>query len=231
MTDFRTRAREAEATLRSVFEPTPLQLNAHLSERFGADIWLKREDLTPVRSYKLRGAMNAMRKLPDQKLFVCASAGNHAQGVAFMCRHLGVRGVIFMPVTTPQQKIRKTRTFGGDHVEVRLIGDYFDQSLKAAQAYAAEHGGHFLSPFDDPDVIEGQASIAVEIEEQLGRAPDFVMRIMALFDRQIASVIPVLGLEQRISHKRATHVLGMEFISAEDAIRASADWLIDNGIV
>ncbi|MDA0963292.1 MAG: threonine ammonia-lyase IlvA, partial [Proteobacteria bacterium] len=175
MTDFRTKAREAEAALRTVFEPTPLQLNAHLSERFGADIWLKREDLTPVRSYKLRGAMNAMRKLPDQKLFVCASAGNHAQGVAFMCKHLDVRGVIFMPVTTPQQKIRKTRTFGGDHVEVRLIGDYFDQSLKAAQAYAAEHGGHFLSPFDDADVIEGQASIAVEIEELLGRAPDFVI--------------------------------------------------------
>jgi threonine dehydratase len=175
MTDFRTRAREAEVALRSVFDATPLQLNAHLSERFGADIWLKREDLTPVRSYKLRGAMNAMRKLPDQKLFVCASAGNHAQGVAFMCRHLDVRGVIFMPVTTPQQKIRKTRTFGGDHVEVRLIGDYFDQSLRAAQAYAAEHGAHFLSPFDDEDVIEGQASIAVEIEEQLGRAPDFVI--------------------------------------------------------
>ena len=175
MTDFRTQARAAETALRSVFDPTPLQLNAHLSDRFGADIWLKREDLSPVRSYKLRGAMNAMRKLPDQRLFVCASAGNHAQGVAFMCRHLGVKGVIFMPVTTPQQKIQKTRMFGGDQVRIELIGDYFDQSLKAAQAYAAAHGGHFLSPFNDPDVIEGQASIAVEIEDQLGRAPDFVI--------------------------------------------------------
>ena len=88
--------------------------NDHLSERFEADIWLKREDLSPVRSYKLRGAFNAMRKvIPGHALFVCASAGNHAQGVAFMCRHFGVQGVIFMPVTTPQQKIQKTQMFGG----------------------------------------------------------------------------------------------------------------------
>jgi len=169
MTEFRDKARAATDAMRAVFDPTPLQLNAHLSERFGAEIWLKREDLSPVRSYKLRGAFNAMRKLPDQNLFVCASAGNHAQGVAYMCKHFGVRGVIFMPVTTPQQKIQKTKMFGGDQVEITLIGDYFDDTLASAQAYAAEHGGHFLSPFDDPDVIEGQASVAVEIEEQLGR--------------------------------------------------------------
>ncbi|MFY9209939.1 MAG: threonine ammonia-lyase IlvA [Aestuariivita sp.] len=175
MSDFRDRARAATEEMRRVFEPTPLQLNAHLSERYGADIWLKREDLSPVRSYKLRGAFNAMRKLPDQKLFVCASAGNHAQGVAYMCKHFGVHGVIFMPVTTPQQKIQKTRMFGGDQVQITLIGDYFDDTLASAQAYAAEHGGYFLSPFDDADVIEGQASVAVEIEEQLGRAPDFIV--------------------------------------------------------
>lgn len=161
--------------MRSVFPATPLQRNAHLSDRFGADIWLKREDLSPVRSYKLRGAFNAMRKQPDHKLFVCASAGNHAQGVAFMCRHSGVRGVIFMPVTTPQQKIRKTRMFGGDQIEIHLIGDYFDDTLAAAQDWCAQNGGHFLSPFDDVDVIEGQASVAVEIEAQLGRAPDTIV--------------------------------------------------------
>lgn len=175
MTEFRDRARAATDQMRPVFDATPLQLNAHLSERFGADIWLKREDLSPVRSYKLRGAFNAMRKLPDQKLFVCASAGNHAQGVAYMCKHFGVRGVIFMPVTTPQQKILKTRMFGGDTVEITLVGDYFDDTLASAQAYAAEQGGHFLSPFDDPDVIEGQASVAVEIEAQLGGAPDYIV--------------------------------------------------------
>ncbi len=170
-----TRARAAEQEMRSVFPPTPLQRNAHLSDRYGADIWLKREDLSPVRSYKIRGAFNAMRKQQGRDLFVCASAGNHAQGVAFMCKHLNVRGVIFMPVTTPQQKIQKTRIFGGDNIEVHLSGDYFDDTLAAAQQWCAQQGGYFLSPFDDEDVIEGQASLAVEIEAQLGRVPDHVI--------------------------------------------------------
>ncbi|RLK03673.1 threonine ammonia-lyase IlvA [Ruegeria conchae] len=175
MTDFMPRARAAEQAMRSVFPATPLQRNAHLSERYGADIWLKREDLSPVRSYKIRGAFNAMRKQQGQELFVCASAGNHAQGVAYMCKHLGVKGVIFMPVTTPQQKIQKTRIFGGDNIEIHLTGDYFDDTLSAAQSWCAEQGGHFLSPFDDADVIEGQASLAVEIEAQLGGVPDHVI--------------------------------------------------------
>ncbi|APX22715.1 L-threonine dehydratase [Salipiger profundus] len=175
MDSFHDRARAAAVAMRDVFPETPLLRNAHLSERFGADIWLKREDLSPVRSYKLRGAFNAMRKRPDADLFVAASAGNHAQGVAFMCRQFGKKGVIFMPVTTPDQKIQKTRMFGGDAVEVVMTGDYFDDTLAAAQAFCAEKGGHFLSPFDDPDVIEGQASVAVEIETQLGRLPDQVV--------------------------------------------------------
>ncbi len=165
--------------MREVFPATPLQRNAHLSERFNADIWLKREDLSPVRSYKIRGALNAMRKLraedPDQHVFVCASAGNHAQGVAYMCKHYGVSGVIFMPVTTPQQKIEKTRIFGGQNVEIRLIGDYFDDTLAAAQSYCAQEGAYFLSPFDDEDVIEGQATVAVEMIEQLGKTPDHIL--------------------------------------------------------
>jgi threonine dehydratase len=176
---FQDAARTAERAMRAVFEPTPLLRNDHLSQKFDADIWLKREDLSPVRSYKLRGAFNAMGKVltqtPDQDLFVCASAGNHAQGVAFMCRHFGVRGVIFMPVTTPEQKIMKTTMFGGDMVRVELIGDYFDDTLASAKEFCAEKGGHFLSPFDDDDVIEGQASVAVEIEAQLGKAPDRIV--------------------------------------------------------
>ena len=175
MTDFMTQARAAEAAMRDVFPPTPLQKNLHLSDRYGADIYLKREDLSPVRSYKIRGALNAMRKQQDQQLFVCASAGNHAQGVAFMCKHMSVKGVIFMPVTTPQQKIQKTRIFGGDNVEIHLVGDYFDDTLAAAQEWCSREGGHFLSPFDDADVIEGQSSIAVEIEAQLGQVPDHVI--------------------------------------------------------
>ncbi len=179
MTQFARNARAATRALRDLFPETPLQRNDHLSARYGAEIWLKREDLTPVRSYKLRGAFTAMRKVrdarPDQRSFVCASAGNHAQGVAYACRHFGVKGTIFMPVTTPQQKIAKTRTFGGEAVEIVLTGDYFDQTLAAAQAWCAEQQAHFLAPFDDPDVIEGQASVGVELLEQLGRAPDLVV--------------------------------------------------------
>jgi threonine dehydratase len=123
--------------------------------------------------------ITAMRKVrahtPLQQHFVCASAGNHAQGVAYACRHFGVKGTIFMPVTTPQQKIDKTRTFGGDAVEIRLTGDYFDQTLTASQQFCALAGAHFLSPFDDADVIEGQASVAVEILDQLGAPPDLVI--------------------------------------------------------
>lgn len=175
MTNFQALAQTAEAEMRSVFPETPLQRNDHLSAIYNAEIWLKREDLSPVRSYKLRGAFNAMRKVPDQKNFVCASAGNHAQGVAYMCRHFDVQGTIFMPVTTPQQKIQKTKIFGGSNVEIRLIGDYFDDCLRAAQTFCAEQKAHFLSPFDDDDVIEGQASVAVEIERQLGGTPDHVI--------------------------------------------------------
>ncbi len=179
MSTFAKAARDAEAAMRGLFPPTPLQRNDHLSDRYGADIWLKREDLSPVRSYKLRGAFNAMRKVlaarPDQRQFVCASAGNHAQGVAYVCRHFGVEGVVFMPVTTPQQKIQKTQIFGGGQVRIELTGDYFDDTLRAAQSYCAKVGAHFLSPFDDADVIEGQASVAVELLAEMARAPDMVI--------------------------------------------------------
>ncbi|WP_134678413.1 threonine ammonia-lyase IlvA [Paracoccus ravus] len=177
MTDFAAAVREAEVALRDLFEPTPLQKNDHLSARYGAEIWLKREDLTPVRSYKLRGAFNAMRKIGAGTAghFVCASAGNHAQGMAYACRHFGARGTIFMPVTTPKQKIDKTRIFGGDAIQIVLTGDYFDQTLAAAQDFAREQGASFLSPFDDPDIIEGQATVGLEFLSQLGEAPDLVV--------------------------------------------------------
>lgn len=172
-------ARSATDAMRDLFPETPLLRNDFLSLRHGADIWLKREDLSPVRSYKIRGAFNAMRKAlatePRHDHFVCASAGNHAQGVAFVCRHFGVRGTIFMPVTTPHQKIGKTRAFGLDNIQIRLVGDYFDQTLASAQAFCADEHAHFLSPFDDADVIEGQSSVAVEILSQLGHTPDFVL--------------------------------------------------------
>ena len=180
MENFTASVRDAEAALRDLFEPTPLQRNDHLSAKYGADIWLKREDLTPVRSYKLRGAFNAMRKLvtpgaAGDAHFVCASAGNHAQGVAYACRHFGAKGTIFMPVTTPKQKIDKTRIFGGDAIRIVLTGDYFDQTLAAAQEFCAREGALFLSPFDAPDIIEGQATVAQEILSQIETAPDLVV--------------------------------------------------------
>lgn len=181
MTAFTDSVAAAETALRGLFDPTPLQRNDHLSALYDADIWLKREDLTPVRSYKLRGAFNAMRhamggaKAGPDAHFVCASAGNHAQGVAFACRHFGARGTIFMPVTTPRQKIDKTRMFGAGAVEIVLTGDYFDQTLKAAQDFTARNGAVFLSPFDDAHVIEGQGTVALEILAQMPDRPDRVV--------------------------------------------------------
>lgn len=171
----------ATKAVRTLFPETPLQLNEHLSARYDARILLKREDLTPVRSYKIRGAFNFFRKiLAGEKKpasFVCASAGNHAQGFAFVCRHFGVQGVVFMPVTTPQQKIEKTRIFGGDFVQIRLVGDIFDQCYQAAQEHARDSGAVMVPPFDHPDIIEGQATVAAEILAQLGDElrPDLVV--------------------------------------------------------
>ena len=172
---------EASVALREIFPETPLQLNEHLSRRYGADVWLKREDLSPVRSYKIRGAFNFLRKVMatggKSRTFVCASAGNHAQGFAFVCRHFQVPGVVFMPVTTPQQKIDKTRMFGGEFITIRLIGDIFDQCYAAANAYVAETGGYMVPPFDHADIIEGQATVAAEIMAQLpdGVRPDLMV--------------------------------------------------------
>ncbi|MGN7804045.1 threonine ammonia-lyase [Ensifer sp. 22521] len=171
----------ATEALREIFPPTPLQLNEHLSARYGANIYLKREDLSPVRSYKIRGAFNFFRKAlgadASGKTFVCASAGNHAQGFAFVCRHFGVPGVVFMPVTTPQQKIDKTRMFGGEFITIRLVGDIFDQCYKAARDHVQAIGGVMVPPFDHADIIEGQASVAAEIAWQLpdGVTPDLVV--------------------------------------------------------
>lgn len=171
---------QAVVAMRELFPETPLQYNDHLSGRYGADIWLKREDLSPVRSYKIRGAFNFFRKVLAEgagaKTFVCASAGNHAQGFAYVCRHFGVQGVVFMPVTTPQQKIDKTRMFGGAFITIRLYGDFFDQCYRASQEFAETTGAMMVPPFDHADIIEGQATVAAEFMAQLdGKVPDLVI--------------------------------------------------------
>jgi threonine dehydratase len=178
MSSFKKAAENACAKMRALFPETPLQKNEYLSGIYGANIYLKREDLSPVRSYKIRGAFNAMSKAikaGETAQFVCASAGNHAQGVAFACQHFGVKGRIYMPVTTPQQKITKTSSFGGEAIEIVLQGDYFDETLQAALNYARETGAAMLPPFDHLDVIEGQASVGVEIQTQLGQLPDMII--------------------------------------------------------
>ena len=180
MSDYSQGVQTARHNIAKLFEPTPCQKNLFLSQKYDAEIYLKREDLTPVRSYKLRGAYNFISKAisdgtNEQQEFVCASAGNHAQGFAYCCEHFQVRGTIFMPVTTPQQKIDKTRAFGGEYVEIKLVGDIFDQCNAAALKFADEHKALMVPPFDHEDIIEGQATIAVELLDQLDAAPDLII--------------------------------------------------------
>jgi len=163
-------SRLAAERLKDVVARTPLQYNYHLSAKYDAEVYLKREDLQAVRSYKLRGAFNKIGSLPEEdraRGVVCASAGNHAQGVAFSCKRLDIRGVIFMPGPTPRQKITQTEMWGNGNIEIVLTGDTFDDCQKAALEYAERHGMVFIPPFDDLKVIEGQGTIAVEILEDL----------------------------------------------------------------
>ena len=169
---------EVKKNLRELFPETPLQRNDMLSERYEAEIYLKREDLSPVRSYKIRGAYNLISKIlatGESRPFVCASAGNHAQGFAYACAHFKVPGTVFMPVTTPQQKIDKTRVFGGEFITIKLIGDIFDAAYSAAQEFCESENGVMVPPFDHPQIIEGQATVGAEILEQLTTPIDVVI--------------------------------------------------------
>ncbi|MEO5681504.1 MAG: threonine ammonia-lyase [Chitinophagaceae bacterium] len=156
----------AAERLKKVVNRTPLTFNANLSRKYQCNIWLKREDLQVVRSYKLRGAYNMMVSLPPEQLqkgVVCASAGNHAQGFAYSCKKLNVKGVVFMPIITPNQKVHQTKMFGEDFVEIKLTGDTFDDCAVAAKKYTLENGMVFIPPFDDYKIIEGQGTVGVEI--------------------------------------------------------------------
>lgn len=166
----------AAERLKAVVSHTPLTYNRNLSRKYGCEVYLKREDLQVVRSYKLRGAYNMMSLLPAETLangVVCASAGNHAQGFAYSCRKLGVHGVIFMPIITPNQKISQTRMFGENFIEIRLVGDTFDDCSVAARQYTLENNLTFIPPFDDLRIIEGQGTVGVEILQDLDKV-DFV---------------------------------------------------------
>ena len=158
--------------------PTPLEHNKRLSKLYEANILMKREDLQPVRSFKIRGAYNKislLNKIAREKGVVCSSAGNHAQGVAYACSHHNIHGTIFMPSPTPQQKVSQVAMFGGDKVTIKLVGDTYDDCFESAKDYVAETGKTFIHPFDDPDVIAGQATMALEILNQAKEPIDYII--------------------------------------------------------
>ncbi|MDG1761362.1 MAG: threonine ammonia-lyase IlvA [Flavobacteriaceae bacterium] len=168
--------KKAKSILDGVVIESPLQENARLSEKYQARVLLKREDLQQVRSFKIRGAYNKISSLGDNRSqgIVCASAGNHAQGVALSCKQLGIKGTIFMPIPTPKQKVAQVTMFGGDFTEVVLVGDTYDGAYEAAIKFSESKNKIFVHPFDDPKVIEGQATLALEILEQTNSPIDYI---------------------------------------------------------
>lgn len=193
--------------LKDVVAHTPLQKNERLSEKYGCNVYLKREDLQHVRSFKLRGAYHKVKSLNVSELengIVCASAGNHAQGVAYACRHLGVKGKIFMPATTPRQKVSQVELFGRDSVEIILVGDTFDDSFLEAIKCAEAENRSFIHPFDDEMVIAGQGTVAVEMLNDCEEPVDYVFAsiggggLMAGLSTYIKSISPetrMIGVE------------------------------------
>lgn len=168
----------AALNLAGIIRLTPTELSKRLSEKYGAEIYFKREDLQEVRSYKIRGAYNLMSSLSDEEKkrgVVCASAGNHAQGVAYSASRMGIKAVIFMPVVTPLQKINKVKSFGGKFAEIKLEGSNFDESSKAAKDFCKKMNSIFVHPFDDDRVMSGQGTVGKEIFDSLETSADFIL--------------------------------------------------------
>lgn len=161
--------------LKGVISETPLEFSASLSARYGANIYLKREDLQVVRSYKIRGAYHKISNIPSElrsKGVVAASAGNHAQGVALACALLGIQAHIFMPKSTPLQKVEAVRFFGKEKVRIYLVGETYDEAFAASRKFCETNGAIYIPPFDDFDIIAGQATVTLEILDTL--VPDFL---------------------------------------------------------
>jgi len=198
---------KAGQALKGIINKTPLQRNDILSEKYNCNLYLKREDLQIVRSFKIRGAYNLIQSIPSDQLcngVVCASAGNHAQGVAYSCKNLGIPGIIFMPITTPRQKISQVKRFGGDFIEVVLTGDTFDDAFSEAKAHCQTENKCFIHPFDDPLVIAGQGTIAIEILNDLENPADYVfgaiggggmMSGVATYIKRLSPATQMIGVE------------------------------------
>ncbi|WP_344029826.1 threonine ammonia-lyase IlvA [Pseudonocardia kongjuensis] len=198
---------DAAARLRAVIGPTPLQLNPRLSDALGGEVWVKREDLQPVRSYKIRGAYNLIAQLPETDRaagVVCASAGNHAQGVAFACQRLGVRGRVYLPGTTPRQKRDRVARLGRDAVEIRVVGNTYDDAAAAARADAESTGATQVPAFDDPRTVAGQGTIVREILSQLADPPD-VLVVPVGGGGLLAGAVTYLR-----EHSPSTRIVGVE---------------------
>ncbi|MBH5318693.1 threonine ammonia-lyase IlvA [Paenibacillus sp. GSMTC-2017] len=210
---------QAQMHLKDVIVRTPLQHNRVLSERYNCNVWLKREDLQTVRSFKIRGAYNLMRSLSPEEIVkgvVCASAGNHAQGVAYSCQTLGVPGKIYMPSTTPRQKVKQVSFFGGGQVEVILTGDTFDDAYAEAMTESKRSGMAFIHPFDDRKIIAGNGTIGQELMEKADAAPDFIFLTVGGggLAAGVASYIKIVA--------PSTKVIGVEPDGAQ-SLRASLD--------
>ena len=197
---------EAKKRFGKVVKDTPLLYSERLSKKYDAKIYLKREDLQKVRSYKIRWAYNLISSLSQEerkKWVVCASAGNHAQGFALTCNSLKIEWIVYMPVTTPEQKVYKTKQFWGDFIQVRLIGDTFDQALAEARIYEKQSGATFVHPFDDERIITGQATIGLELYEKL---PEINMIICPIGGGWVISGI----ISARNVLKKDTEIIGVE---------------------
>lgn len=197
----------AAERLRGVITHTPLMRNINLSERYEANIYLKREDLQVVRSYKIRGAYNKMANLSAEELakgIVCASAGNHAQGVAYACRLMKVKGTIFMPTTTPAQKVKQVRMFGKEWVNVEMVGDSYDDASDAAKVFVNTTESTFVHPFNDEQVIEGQGTVGLEIFKDADFKIDYLL--FAIGGGGLASGVSTVF--KRLSPK--TKLIGVE---------------------
>jgi len=197
----------AHMHLKDVISHTPLQYNRVLSERYQAQVYLKREDLQMVRSFKIRGAYHLIKSLSSQESLsgvICASAGNHAQGVAYSCQSLGIKGKIFMPSTTPSQKVKQVQFFGGNSVEIILKGDTFDDAYAEAIKECEATGYAFIHPFDDRKIIAGNGTIAQEILDDIEKAPDYILVTVgggglaagvSSYSKSVAPSTKVIGVE------------------------------------
>lgn len=197
----------AHRVLQEVVISTPLQHNRALSAKFNCNVYLKREDLQIVRSFKIRGAFNLISSLSEEERsqgVICASAGNHAQGVAYSCQRLGIPGIIYMPATTPRQKINQVRLFGGDRVDIRLIGDTFDDAYAEAIRVSRQDGLPFVHPFDDMRIIAGNATVGKEIME--GGAPSIDLMLVTIGGGGLAA-----GVSTYVKAvSPATQIIGVE---------------------